>query len=79
MDGAMLPTPLPPPATPAHNQNNHGMRFMTSIARYDPQIVMHGPNKHGLRKVFFFRVVQGRVHFIFEINVGKRRNENLFK
>lgn len=54
MDGAMMPTPLPPPATPAHNQNNHGMRFMTSIARYDPQIVMHGPNKHGLRKVFLF-------------------------
>lgn len=34
-------TPLPPPATPAHNQNNHGMRFMESIERYDP-------HKHGL-------------------------------
>lgn len=56
MDGAMMPTPLPPPATPAHNQNNHGMRFMTSIARYDPQIVMHGPNKHGLRKVFILKI-----------------------
>ena len=41
---AMMSTPMPPPATPAQDQNNHGMRFMTSIARYDP--------KHGLSDVY---------------------------
>jgi len=46
---ALIPTPLPPPVTPAHNQNNHWMCFMSSIVRYDPKT---GPIEHGLSDVY---------------------------